>query len=162
MGVNTKAQPRDLGLAFLICCFIIFVIYFLESKFQLFSMKTQKSNLWKVYGVNNDTFSKWIKCFCADANLQSTYLRKRKLDFLEILYIVSILGLPEELALLLNVEPTPCLRKSDIIARGEGSYRSLRESIRQYPDTFCITPEAFAHLSKFPPSISRIILEAYS
>ncbi|MEZ4941922.1 MAG: hypothetical protein R3D58_13670 [Saprospiraceae bacterium] len=56
---------------------------------------------------------------------------------------------------------TPVLSKRQIIETARGSYRSLRESIRQYPHPFGINAATFKTLHAFPPEIARQIREQY-
>ena len=121
---------------------------------QILNYRVKKGLLIQYYGVDKSTFAKWIFYFCSEMYPDVTlYKEKRKLLIREIIAIVSILGIKDS---------NPIYTKGEIIKVAEGSYRSLRQSILEYPDRFNISIEAYINLRVFPPHISKLIIEQYS
>ena len=156
-------------LKFIMACigwYLVFVVLYLVFKKQkikvdyskiiqeIFSFKIKKKILVNYYGVDKTTFRKWIKYFCSDIfSDHENYLHKRSITVVESIMIVSILGLKTTY---------PICSKKYIVEKAEGSYRSLKESIVQYPEQFGITEESYVSLRVFPPHISKLIIEQYS
>jgi hypothetical protein len=105
------------------------------------------------YGVDKKTFNKWLEIFCSDLIPHiGDYKRRRTITLSEYRAVFSRLGNPAHY---------PVLTKKDIIERGEGTYYSLRDSVACFPGRFGLSIEAYISLSKFPPNISRQIVEQY-
>lgn len=154
----------------IIICILVFSLFILiaiqklkisfsKEKFTIFiqeflSLKIKKKVLVDYYQVDKATFKKWIEIFCQEIfPSPETYKNKRTLTLAETISINFILG---------NVEENKVLSKREIFTKGEGNYRSLRESINQFPEHFDITTEAYDKLRLFPPKIARKILDQYS
>lgn len=60
-----------------------------------------------------------------------------------------------------DTDTTPTLSKKTIVNIAEGSYHTLRESIKRFPNEYGITPSVFQTLNTFPPKIGAKILEKY-
>ncbi len=114
----------------------------------------EKRTLHLLYGIDPKTFAKWIALFCPDLISSAEYARRRKLPPHLALAILVRLGFPGN--------GTPVQSKRQIIEAADGSYRSLRESIRRFPDFFGIHAAAFKTLHVFPPEIARQMREQYS
>jgi len=132
----------------------IFLLVYLTSfkKYTWLSSKVNKGKLIALYRVDGRTFKKWIKYFVP--LLIDKFQTKQKLTALEVLMIFQYLGLPSE--------ETPVLSKGMIVQKGEGNYRSLRESIALNNHLWPIENEAFKKLSVFPPLVCQQLLEVYS
>lgn len=139
-------------LAFLLFC------YFPQKKKQAKTRRTRKreelfpkSQLVKLYRVNKRTVNKWVEAFCIPvAPSLKNYPYVRKLSVAQKGHIFELLGDPDEF---------PVLGKSDIIDRCESDYKTLRMSIRKFPEKFGISGEDFARLSAFPPKVGQRILQ---
>ena len=131
----------------------ILVIYYLVSVEQWKSLPTKisRTKLYELYRVDGRTFKKWIHFFLP--TFEEVFQTKQKIHILDTLLITFTLGLPNEEA--------PVLSKGMIIQKGEGSYRSLRQSIEQNNHLWPIEKEAFKQLSVFPPLVSQMLLEVY-
>ncbi len=114
--------------------------------------KINKGKLVEYYRVDARTFKKWIRYFTP--NLCDKLQTKQKLYLLEVFVILLLLGIPDE--------DNPVLSKGMIVQKGEGSYRSLRESIALNNHLWPIESEAFRKLSVFPPLVCQQLLEIYS
>lgn len=160
---NPQANRIMIGILLLVVFFLIAINQIKKSfgKFDLaifinkiFSQKIKKSFLVKYYGVDKATLGKWIEYFCQDVFPDyQIYKNRRTLTLAEAITVIHILG---------NMEENKVLSKKDIYQIGEGNYRSLRESIYQYPDQFGITKEVYEKLRLFPPNISQKILAQFS
>ena len=103
--------------------------------------------------MDRATLNKWLRLFFfKNTKYYEKYLKKRKIEYYQYQQILSALGDPYQF---------PNLSKKEIIDKCEGNYRSLRESMRLYPDRFGITYEAYKSLSKFPPNIAEKIVTQY-
>lgn len=115
--------------------------------------KIKKKYLVRYYGVDKTTFRKWVKYFCSDIFPDpQMYYRKRTLNLEEALRVIMVLGIQES-----EVVYT----KKAITEIGDGTYRSLKESIAKYPDQFGISLEVYANLRVFPPKLGKRILQQY-
>lgn len=131
-------------------CYILFgyVIYYSFKKYKL-----PKSVLRNYYQIDKKTLNKWLKFFCSDLiEDYKIYAKKRKISYLLYHQIITRLG---------NVNDHPIMTKKQLVKTGEGTYSSLRNSIREYPNNFGISATVFAALHKFPPNISKRILKQY-
>lgn len=132
----------------------IFLLVYLVGfkKYTWLFSKVNKGKLIALYRVDGRTFKKWIKYFVP--LLSDKFQTKQKLCILEVLLIVQHLGIPNE--------DNPVLSKGMIVQKGEGTYRSLRESIALNNHLWPIENEAFKKLSVFPPLVCQQLLEVYS
>ena len=145
----------DSNLILILIYFFIFlfaICYLLpaEQSKKSFS-KIDRTKLYDLYRVDGRTFKKWIHFFLP--TFEEVFKTKQKIHILDTLLITFTLGLPNEEA--------PVLSKGMIIQKGEGSYRSLRQSIEQNNHLWPIEKEAFKQLSVFPPLVSQMLLEVY-
>ncbi len=132
----------------------IFLLVYLVGfkKYTWLFSKVNKGKLIALYRVDGRTFKKWIKYFVP--LLSDKFQTKQTLCILEVLLIVQYLGIPNE--------DNPVLSKGMIVQKGEGTYRSLRESIALNNHLWPIENEAFKKLSVFPPLVCQQLLEVYS
>jgi hypothetical protein len=153
-----KKQPPKKETTNWLIIFVILIITFLVTNFRKVvpkKSKTDKGVLFKEYGVNKRTFTKWIEYFCDPKILPiETYRNKRRLSEFELAHIYESLGVPSE--------ETPVLSKGQIIALAEGDYKSLRGSVLSYSDKYGISKEVYDALKVFPPRISHNILAQYA
>jgi hypothetical protein len=138
--------------------FVLFIVTFLVAAYYKVvpqKSKTDKDVLFKQYGVNKRTFTKWIEYFC-DPNILpiETYRNKRRLSESELAHIYESLGVPSE--------DTPVLSKGQIVALADGDYKSLRGGVFSHSDKYGISKEAYDALIVFPPRISQDILKQYA
>lgn len=132
---------------------ILILLYFFRSWLPISNTRLPKKELVNIYGVDKKTFNKWVKYFCQESIPDFTAYKKRKtISPLEYFSISSTLGEPDEF---------PILTKKEIIEKAEGSYYSLQDCIKKYPERFRLTIESYTALGKFPPNIGKRILEAY-
>lgn len=113
--------------------------------------KIDRTKLYDLYRVDGRTFKKWIHFFLP--TFKETFQSKQKIHVIDALLIVFTLGLPDE--------ESPVLSKGMIVQKGEGNYRSLRQSIERNNNLWPIETEAFRQLSVFPPLVSKMLLEVY-
>lgn len=124
---------------------VLFIALLLLSRYIRIDWRTplEKRALHRLYGIDPKTFAKWIALFCPDLISSAEYARRRKLPPHLALAILLRLGFPGN--------GTPIQSKRQIIEAADGSYRSLRESIRRFPDVFGIHAATFKTLHVFPP-----------
>lgn len=115
--------------------------------------KVYKKELYAPYCVDKKTFAQWIDLFCSDIISKEDYAQCRKLPMYRVTAIREQLGE--------NTIETPVRSKKEIIAVYEGSYATLRESIKAYSEKFGITPSVFKALNCFPPKIATQICDCY-
>ena len=115
--------------------------------------KVYKKELYAPYCVDKKTFAQWIDLFCSDIISKEDYAQCRKLPMYRVTAIREQLGE--------NTSETPVRSKKEIIAVYEGSYATLRESIKAYPEKFGITPSVFKALNCFPPKMAAQICDCY-
>jgi len=121
---------------------------------EVMNQKIKKKVLVNYYAVDKTTFRKWVLYFCLDVfPNHNDYLKKHKLTLGEAIQLVSVLGLTSFHSV---------CSKRDIIETGEGSYRSLRESIIQFPNLYGISQSIYTDLRVFPPNISERISKYYA
>jgi hypothetical protein len=131
----------------------LFVLLFKNPK-ALFGKYIWKKKFTDVYGVDKKTINKWVKYFGQESFPDyEKYLKRRKLSYFEYFGLIENFG---------SIDDYPVLSKKEIVEQCDGTYKSLRESIQQYPDKFGISPEAFSDLRKFPPKIGQQIVKQYS
>lgn len=152
MKNNPNAPHRGLEVLALLFGHLI-CIHYLQIRFD-WKKALEKRALYRIYGIDPKTFGKWMALFCPDLIAPEHYARCRKLPPHLALAILLRLGFPSE--------ETPVLSKRQIIESAEGSYRTLRESIRRFPDRFGIAPAIFKNLHVFPPEIARQMRSQYS
>lgn len=129
-------------------------LYFWWTHLRAISLpKFSKQDLANMYSVDKKTFNKWIP-FCEDVTtVIPNYAKRKMLNLGEAIYIIFHLGDPSE---------TTVMSKKDLIEVGEGTYKTLRGSVKKYPQKFGLTYEQFKKLKKFPPKIAQKIKEQYS
>jgi hypothetical protein len=142
-------QGQHTGVLILIAVCILYVVVWCISK-----MRIKKRWLIHRYKVDKKTFNKWLEFFCSDLIPdKKEYKRRRTISVPEYLAVSFRLGNPAH---------HPVLTKKDIVEQGEGTYYSLRESVKKYPAQFGLPSiKAYLSLKKFPPYISQRILERY-
>jgi len=135
---------------------VLIIAFLLLSRYVRFAWHKplEKQALHRLYGIDPKTFAKWIALFCPDLITPTQYARRRKLPPHLALAILLRLGFPDN--------DTPVQSKRQIIEAADGSYRSLRESIRRFPDRFGINAAIFKTLHVFPPEIARQMRAQYS
>lgn len=137
----------------IICCLLVTVYIINSLPVGFFSKKKySKSDLAKYYKVDKKTFNKWIVFWKITNGILADYIKRKQLSRTEAGFIIYRLG---------NPEIFPVLSKKEIIEDSNGSYKSLRESVRLYPEHFGICYEDFLRMKKFPPSIANKIKEQY-
>lgn len=135
---------------------VLLIAFLLLSRYVRFAWHKplEKRTLHRLYGIDPKTFAKWIALFCPDLITPTQYARRRKLPPHLALAILLRLGFPGS--------NTPVQSKRQIIESADGSYRSLRESIRRFPNRFRINAAIFKTLHVFPPEIARQMRAQYS
>ena len=130
------------------------ILYFWWTHFRESPLpKFSKQDLANMYGVDKKTFNKWIP-FCEDSTtILPNYAKRKLLNIGEVIYIVFHLGDPSD---------SSVMTKKELIAAGEGTHKTLRGSVKKYPEKFGLTYEQFKQLKKFPPKIAQKIQEQYS
>ena len=118
------------------------------------NIRLPKKMLVDTYGVDRKSFNKWIIYFCSDiAPDMEEYKQRRTVSAIDYFLIIVHLGNPHK---------DPVLTKGEIVEKGDGTYRSLRESVKKRPGTFGLPSyDAFRALQKFPPNIGKRMLEQY-
>jgi len=154
---NNKNFDLPLPFKWLILIVVYFgILYYLLSKFispfRLLKTKYSKQELAKHFGVAKKTFNKWSVFWKNPYDILDDYPRRKLLNIVEVSFIMYKLGDPDEF---------PVMTKKQIIEESEGSYKSLRSSVKKYPEHFGITYEDFSRMDKFPPSISKKIKDQY-
>jgi hypothetical protein len=157
MTKQKKQPPKKENTNWLII-FVFFIIAFLVTAYRKVvpeKNKTDKGILFKQYGVNKRTFTKWVEYFC-DPNILpiEIYSNKRRLSESELAHIYESLGVPSE--------TTPVLSKGQIVDLAAGDYKSLRDGVLSYSDKYGISKKAYDTLNVFPPRISDSILKQYT
>lgn len=130
--------------------FLLLLFYEVIDKVRL-----PKKLLVDLYGVDKKSFNKWVNHFCKDIIPDmDAYKRRRTVSLYEYILIVCHFGKPSHY---------PILTKKEIVEKGDGTYYSLRECIKRHPLFFGLPSyEAFRNMQKFPPKISKRIMEQYS
>lgn len=147
---NNNFTQNQLMVIWTFC--VLFFICILKSWLN-HNIPSTKTDFAKWYGVDKKTFNKWIKHFCTDLYDDiSVYQRKRKLSKDEAKAIIAILGRPQSY---------PILSKKEIVHVSQSNYRVLRQCVQQYSNHFGITPITYKVNQKFPPKISRKIMEHF-
>lgn len=161
---NRNVAPLDSGASFFgdvqllpifvyLFLLVLMLCYLVHTKqWKRLPTKIDRTKLFKLYRVDGRTFKKWIHFFIP--SFEKDFQTKQKIHSLDALLIVFTLGIPQE--------ETPVLSKGMIVQKGEGSYRSLRQSIKQNILRWPIEMEAYKQLSVFPPLVSKLLLEVYS
>lgn len=155
---NDKSFDLPLPFKWMILIVVFFgILYYLLSKFisplKLLKTKYSKQDLAKHFGVDKKTFNKWSVFWKNSYGILDDYPKRKLLNIVEASFIMYKLGDPDEF---------PVMTKKQIIEESEGSYKSLRGSIKKYPEHFGIAYEDFSRMNKFPPSISKKIKEQYN
>jgi hypothetical protein len=113
-----------------------------------------KSWIANYYDVDRKTLNKWILYFGKEAFPDyNGYLKQRKFTPIHSCALIYILGHPESFSL---------LTKKEIINDREGTYSSLRGCVKDYPELYGLSIEAFQNLKKFPPKVAEQIWDKYS
>lgn len=81
------------------------------------------------------------------------YKQKKKFSFIEYTEVQKLFGIPSE--------ETPILSKKQIAKACDSDSQTLRECVLIKPHFYGLTKEAYLSMSKFPPSISQKIINAY-
>ena len=157
-SINTDKEEKNEGnnKFFLIVFFMLFIYIFrdvIKKLYSFFTGTVSKDSFRKRYDVDAKTFNKWVEIFCNSAINFEDYKKCRKLTNKTCYLIESVLGIPSD--------TMPIMSKSEIIDLANGSYETLRNSIKKYPNDFGLTPSVFKSLNYFPPKIADHILKCY-
>ena len=135
---------------------ILGILYYLTTKiFGAFSFpntKYSKQDLAKYYGVDKKTFNKWSVFWQNSYGIVDDYPKRKLLNIIEASFIMYKLGDPKDF---------PVMSKKEIIEVADGTYKTLRGSVKKFPEHFGISYEDFARMKKFPPTIAMQIKEQY-
>ena len=124
--MESKHSPQELII--LLFFSLIIVLLTVLVKEDLHKPRIGKSTLVAIYGVDLKTFKKWVYHFLSDYFPE--YQARRKFSLLEVGMMAYIFGLPDK-------------AKGDLVRVGEGSYRSLRESLRTNPDQWPLSNDFY-------------------
>ena len=144
-----KISSFALGILLALFAFIVAILFFWKKT----DKKIYKKELYEHYIVDRKTFAHWIAVFCSDIISSEDYAKCRKLPMSIVDKIYERLGKVSD--------ETPTFLKKNIIEAADGSYHTLRESIKRFPDEYGITPSVFQTLNTFPPKIGARILHCY-
>ena len=131
---------------------VYYLFFKIFGSFSFPKTKYSKQELAKYYGVDKKTFNKWQVFWQNSYGILADYPKRKLLNIIEASFIMYKLGDPKDF---------PVMSKKEIIELAEGSYKSLRGSVKKYPDYFGIKYEDFTRMKKFPPIISKQIKEQY-
>lgn len=150
---NSKLGFKGFQWIIIIGFFLFFLYLIFKNPKEFFGKYIWKRELTTLYSVDKKTINKWVKYFGENTfPIYNEYLKRRKISYMEYFSFIQNFG---------SISDFPVLSKKEIVEKCEGTYRSLRNSIEQYPDKFGISPEAFSDLRKFPPKVGRQIVEQY-
>lgn len=153
MPIKNPTFPS--GKAGAVCFFIL--LFFSSFLLYLFSKgrksSVTKSDLSRQYGVDKKTFCKWVKFFLNDDIDFDCFQKIRVVPFDMLAVIYLKFGFPSD--------ASKAILKAEIIEKGEGNYRSLRQSISTFPQNYVVSAQQFSAFNVFPPNIGRAILAQY-
>jgi len=111
---------------------------------------TSKSTLSAYYQIDRTTLNKWLILFCTDIfGDEKTIINLRNFTDLQIGKIKEKLGLEPQF-----------YWKKDLIKIAETDYKTIRDNIKLFPQTYGISENDYRSLSKFPPKIAQRIINA--
>jgi len=129
-----------------------YLVFKIFGKFSFPKTKYSKQDLAKYYGVDKKTFNKWQVFWQNSYGIVDDYQKRKLLNIIEASFIMYKLGDPKDF---------PVMSKKEIIEVAEGTYKTLRGSVKKFPEHFGINYEDFARMQKFPPNIAKQIKEQY-
>ncbi len=159
-----KKNFYDTGFALLVFLFALLIAFkdkYLSKKQQKELQKgftesklIHKGKLIEDYGVDYKTFMKWIYYFAPSLWTVEEYRKKKKLTLEEYVALGNLLGLPSK--------EYPVLSKKQIAETCNSDTQTLKECIELNPSLYGITIEAYQKLYKFPPRVTKDIIEAFN
>lgn len=153
---NRKSQIKwTSGLIAVIVILIFVLIAFVVKNLSFVPLKkkTTKGEFRAQYSIDKKTFNNWIKYFCKDVFPDyNAYLNIRNFTYAETVAMTAILGLGKEF----NEHKSK--NKAEIVEECESTYSALRDSVKEFPDSFGITYEAYSNISIFPPRIAEAMI----
>ncbi len=139
-------------IVFTIFSLLYYLLFKIFGTFSFPKTRYSKQDLSNYYSVSKKTFNKWQVFWQNSYGILDDYPKRKLLTIMEASFIMYKLGDPKDF---------PVMSKKDIIESTEGTYKTLRDSVKKYPEHFGIHYEDFARMKKFPPTIAKQIKEQY-
>lgn len=153
--MSTEKSTFPTGKAGAILFFFILVVFsfLLNLFFKGRKSSVTKSDLSRQYGVDKKTFTKWVKIHLSEEIDFGHFRKIRVVPFDMLAKIYLKFGFPSD--------ASKAISKAEIIEKGEGSYRTLRQCVAAFPENCGVSVQQFSAFNVFPPRIGQAIMRQY-
>jgi len=149
MDKKNKSIPQEIIVSVLIFIFLFFFVIAGSPSYLKRKIKLAKKDIAERYGIDKRLLTDWINCFAPKIERDLKRERRRKLILPELTFLYKELGSPYTF---------PVFWRSDICELIKADYKQLVKIIAYHQKRYD-SAHPMLKLSKFPPNLSKTILE---